>query len=145
MRGLPLLLFCYLLAVTLLAQPVKGAETDLYLKNTVTYNSGRYLWTVFVAGDDAAINNISYVEYTLHYSFPKPVQVIKERGTKCAFSLSSNSWGEFEIKAKIVLKNGEERYIKYWLNLLSNKVQSSACSPNPDSKRTALKKSRSRN
>jgi transcription initiation factor IIF auxiliary subunit len=132
-------------AVVFLSQPINASPTDLYLKNTATYNSGRYLWTIYVAGDPAAIDDISYVEYTLHYSFPKPVQVIRERGTKCPFALSSNSWGEFEIKARIVLKSGHERTIKYWLNLLDNKVQGSACSSSQNTRPKKLRVRQVRN
>lgn len=109
--------------------PPMAAQGNIYLKNTAAYDSGRYLWTVYVEGDQSSINNISYVEYTLHYSFPKPIQQIRERGGKCPFALSSNSWGEFEIKAKIVFKNNDgARDIKYWLDLLKNKTSTSVCS-----------------
>lgn len=128
-RRLRLALLFTPLAILCFAQPILSSQSDLYLKNTATYSSGRYMWTVYLAGADSSLNNVSYVEYTLHYSFPKPVQQIYERGTRCAFPLSSNSWGEFEIKAKIVLKNGEVRYLKYWLDLLKNKTTSTACSP----------------
>ena len=129
----------FILALLLLAEPVNANPADLYLKNTGRYSSGRYLWTVYVAGEESAIAQISYVEYTLHYSFPKPVQIVRERGSKCAFGLSSNSWGEFEIKAKIVLKNGQERYLTYWLNLLNNNTQDSACSTTQSTRRSARK------
>lgn len=127
-RRLCLALLVPLVAVVFIS-PAQANQSDLYLKNTASYASGRYTWTVYVAGVESSIKNIKYVEYTLHYSFPKPVQQIYERGTKCPFALSSNSWGEFEIKAKIFLQNGEVRYVKYWLDLLKNKTTGAFCSP----------------
>lgn len=124
------------LTIIFLCSPVQAVQSDIYLKNTAAYDSGRYLWTVYVAGEASLINNISSVEYTLHYSFPKPVQQVHERGSKCAFALSSNSWGEFEVKAKIVFKTGEIRYVKYWLDLLKNKTSTAVCSAAKSPKRT---------
>src|SRR5260370_4622720 len=84
------------------------------VNNTAKYSSGRYTWTVFLLADESILKNVDYVEYTLHPSFPNPVQYVKERGTKCAFPLTSSSWGEFEVKVKVAFKDGSETYLKYW-------------------------------
>ena len=98
---------------------------SIRVDNTAKYSSGRYTWTIFLVADDATLNSIDYVQYTLHPSFPNPVQPpIKDRGGKCAFALSSESWGEFEVKVKIGFRNGTTTDLKHWLTLLQNKNQS---------------------
>jgi hypothetical protein len=55
------------------------------------------------------------VVYTLHPTFPNPVQVMDNRRT--GFKLESAGWGEFEIHLQIAHKNGEIRERKHWLKL----------------------------
>lgn len=103
-------------------------QAAVRIDNTAKYSSGRYSWTVFIVADESTLSNIAYVEYTLHPSFPNPVQSIKERGARCAFGLTSTSWGEFEVKVKIVFKNNDRpEYTKHWLNLLENRNSASMC------------------
>lgn len=113
-------------AVTVCGKAV--TQATVRIDNTSKYASGRYSWTVFVVADESTLSNIAYVEYTLHPSFPNPVQSIYDRGARCPFGLTSTSWGEFEVKVKIVFKkNTEPIYLKYWLNLLENHNSSSMC------------------
>lgn len=87
---------------------------DIQLANTATYlGDGRYEWTVFVVAVNAALDNIKYVEYTLHPTFPDPKRVATNRDDN--FALSANGWGEFLIRAKVILKNGDIIPIEYWL------------------------------
>jgi hypothetical protein len=117
----------------------------IYVDNTAKYSSGHYSWTVFLIADDATLKNIDYVEYTLHPSFPNPVQPpIRERGGKCAFALTASSWGEFEVKVKVGLKNGSTVYLKHWLTLLENKNPASLCdtakAPSPRAARKVVRR-----
>jgi len=89
---------------------------ELTVDNTAKYvGKGRYEWTVFILAGDSVLNSIRYVEYTLHPTFPNPVR----NGTGRTFALSSNGWGEFNIKVRIVYKDKdrEPSRINYWLQL----------------------------
>jgi len=101
------------------------------VNNTSKYVSGRYTWTVFLVADDATLENIQVVEYTLHPSFPNPVVYVKDRGSRCAFPFSSSSWGEFEVKVKISFKDGSAVELKHWLSLLQNPNSTMCDAPKP--------------
>ena len=62
-------------------------------------------WSVWIDATDEELDEIEYVEYTLHPTFPKPVREISDRSTK--FRLETSGWGNFTIYAKAFLKNGE--------------------------------------
>lgn len=101
---------------------------SIYVDNTAKHSSGHYTWTVFLRADEATLRNIDYVEYTLHPSFPQPVQPpIRDRGGKCAFALTAGSSAEFEVKVKIGLKDGGTTYLTHWLTLLENKNPPNLC------------------
>jgi len=70
--------------------------------------SGSWDWKIFVEGSDDVLEQIRCVEYTLHPTFPNPVQEICERGRSedQAFVLSGNAWGAFDVKIRILLKDG---------------------------------------
>jgi transcription initiation factor IIF auxiliary subunit len=63
-----------------------------------------FAWCVFLDGTRKQIDEIKQIEYTLHPSFPDPVRVVQDP-THC-FVLQSQGWGVFEIRARIMLKNG---------------------------------------
>jgi transcription initiation factor IIF auxiliary subunit len=74
-----------------------------------------YKWCVFVDEDETILNEIDYVEYLLHKTFPKPKRIVKDRETK--FALESEGWGEFYIFITIFFtKNGEKKEQRYWLS-----------------------------
>src|SRR5262249_47444119 len=65
-------------------------------------------------GDE--LDNVEYVEYILHPTFPNPIQRIADRSTN--FRLNSAGWGEFMIYAQVYLRNKKERLeIQHWLQL----------------------------
>jgi len=72
-------------------------------------------WSVWVDAPEQELDQIEYVEYTLHPTFPRPVRQISDRATK--FRLQSAGWGQFEIFAKVVHKNGEETPLEHFLEL----------------------------
>jgi transcription initiation factor IIF auxiliary subunit len=114
--------------------------TVLSVENTAIYSDGHYSWTVFLVGDKDVLQSIDYVEYTLHPSFPNPVQMVRERGGKCAFAFSSSSWSEFNVHVKIGFKNGSETSLDHWLNLLTNKNASGCETKSRSPKRTIRKR-----
>lgn len=102
----------------------QGAYTQpVSLTNTYapTAKKGYMNWTVYLKGSTATFASINYVEYTLHPTFPKPVQQIRASKTNPAFSVSASGWGEFELKAKIVFRSPAQRplYLNYQLDLHS--------------------------
>lgn len=86
------------------------------LKQTCTYRGNNWWeWSVWIEGDEETLNRIEYVEYTLHPSFPEPVQRIKHRSSK--FRLNAEGWGEFTIRAQVITKDGSKKSLKHWLEL----------------------------
>jgi len=75
-----------------------------------------FRWKIFLKGSDEELDKIDNVTYILHPTFPNPVRKISDRSSNFAFS--TVGWGEFEIKAKIKYKTGNEEKKTYWLNLL---------------------------
>ena len=97
---------------------VKIRRDSIYTKNTSTrVNKDRWDWTVFIVGDSSTLNEIKCVEYTLHPTFPDPVRKICTKGSTSGrgFFLSSNGWGTFIIKVKIMFKDGDVREFKHQL------------------------------
>lgn len=72
-------------------------------------------WSVWLEGPDADLDQIEYVEYTLHPTFPKPVRRISDRQSK--FKLSTGGWGVFTIHARAVRKDGSVVTLSHDLSL----------------------------
>jgi len=61
-------------------------------------------WSVWLDAPQKEIATVDHVVYTLHATFPDPVQLIKTR--RNGFKLTSAGWGGFRIYLKIVRKDG---------------------------------------
>ena len=72
-------------------------------------------WSVWVDGSQQELDQIKYVEYTLHPTFPRPVRRIFDRSS--GFRLETSGWGQFKIFAKIVHDSGEETRLEHFLQL----------------------------
>jgi caspase domain-containing protein/pYEATS domain-containing protein involved in immunity len=70
-------------------------------------------WTVFVEADPATLGLINCVEYTLHPTFPDPVRTICSPSN--SFALSTQGWGTFEIKIRVLFKDGSDRRLTHQL------------------------------
>jgi hypothetical protein len=91
-------------------------ETGLQVRNSAYKNSpGRWNWAVWIEGTKGKLDEIDYVEYTLHPTFPQPVRIVSERSNK--FRLDCRGWGEFTIHAKITKKDGQVLRLDHWLIL----------------------------
>lgn len=73
-------------------------------------------WSVWVDGPEQELDEIKYVEYTLHPTFSKPVRKIDDRSSK--FRLETAGWGVFTIYAKVVHKDGGKTLLEHDLELL---------------------------
>ncbi len=78
---------------------------------------GRWEWSVFVIASDDVLRQIQYVEYTLHPTFPEPIQKVTQRGVVSGkgFFLNATGWGTFEIAVKVVFTDGKARFVKHQL------------------------------
>jgi hypothetical protein len=61
------------------------------------------------------LDAVDEVTYTLHPSFPEPVQRMRDRETN--FRLSASGWGEFLLKASIRKKDESTEELTHWLKL----------------------------
>src|SRR5712691_3671015 len=74
--------------------------TDFQVGNVSSYaGNKRWQWTVFITAPKPVLDRNRCVEYTLHPTFPDPVQVVCDRGTieSQAFPLKMSSWGPTDI------------------------------------------------
>jgi|WetSurMetagenome_2_1015567.scaffolds.fasta_scaffold25752_4 transcription initiation factor IIF auxiliary subunit len=80
-------------------------------------NAGSWDWKIFLESSDDVLNQVKCVEYTLHPTFPNPIQEICEKGNNenQAFVLTGNGWGAFEAKIRILLKDGGVQKLVYTL------------------------------
>jgi len=62
----------------------------------------RWDWEVHVAGEEKELDEIEYVEYTLHQTFPNPIRRISNRAT--GFQLKTSGWGTFTLYIRIHYK-----------------------------------------
>lgn len=94
--------------------PLAERYPNIATANTSAYLGGnRWDWTVFVDADPQTLAQISCVEYTLHETFPDPVRTSCTRENK--FALSSNGWGVFQIKVRVLYHDRSERRLSHML------------------------------
>lgn len=84
---------------------------SINLENTSTFigNKGEtdwWDWTAFVECDPPdELDDIQFVEYQLHPSFPNPVRRIYEK--EGGFPMETRGWGIFSLRARVVFKDEE--------------------------------------
>ena len=84
-------------------------QLPIQVNNIATKNNaGSWDWKIFLESSEDILNQVKCVEYTLHPTFPNPVQEICEKGNSetQAFVLTGNGWGSFEVNIRILLKDG---------------------------------------
>jgi pYEATS domain-containing protein involved in immunity/TIR domain-containing protein len=91
------------------AQQIEMQQSSEYLGHNL------WKWSVWIAAPEAVMDEIEYVEYKLHSSFPEPIQRRTDRDDQ--FRLRSSGWGEFNINAEIKPKNGRAFTKRHWLSL----------------------------
>ncbi len=80
-------------------------------------DSGRWKWSLRLVGEDDELDQVEYVQYTLHPSFRNPVRRIDDRTSR--FRLDSSGWGEFVIQADVRMKDGTSAHLEHYLELRS--------------------------
>ncbi|EHK53337.1 pYEATS domain-containing protein [Allomesorhizobium alhagi] len=72
----------------------------------------QFEWTAYVVADDSELRNIKCVVYTLHPTFPDPVQRICDTDNpRYPFGLTVSGWGSFNLRTKIEFKNGSSKEV----------------------------------
>src|SRR6185436_14892352 len=72
-------------------------------------------WAVWIEAADKTLDQIEYVEYSLHPTFPNRLRHQTNRQEK--FRMESAGWGEFMIGVELVTKSGEHLKRQHWLSL----------------------------
>lgn len=93
--------------------PITARNTSEYIGLHPTYGRDWWKWTIYIEADPGTLSQIECVEYTLHPTFPDPIQRVCTSYNNFAFS--SNGWGTFEVKIRAIFKNGTERYLSHML------------------------------
>lgn len=90
---------------------------NLKVKQSVTpHHEGWWNWSLWLEGPEEELDEIEYVEYILHPTFPNPVQKISDRSTN--FRLNARGWGEFSIKVRVHTHDDDEVIVlDHWLEL----------------------------
>jgi hypothetical protein len=86
------------------------------LKQTSTYRGNDWWdWSVWIEAPATVLDQIEYVDYGLHPTFPDRVQRRTNRDEK--FRLDSSGWGEFMIDVHAERQDGSSFKTKHWLTL----------------------------
>lgn len=102
-------------------RPIESITISLALRADNTAKQayvGRWNWTVFLTGPEEELSRIECVEYTLHPTFPNPVQKVCERGRGLhAFPLIASGWGTFLIKIRVTFRDRDEeiKHLQHYL------------------------------
>lgn len=60
-------------------------------------------WEMHLEGSEEELNEIEYVEYTLHETFPNPIR--RKYDAKDGFQLKTSGWGIFPVYIRIHYKD----------------------------------------
>ena len=74
-----------------------------------------YSWTIRIDGTEGELSKIDQVTYILHKSFPNNRLVSKDPTNQ--FEMTFQGWGEFLVKAEILLRDKTKSFGELWLNL----------------------------
>ncbi len=101
-----------------------------YAQNITAHNTSEYLcngiwkWTIFIQASPQVIDDIGIVEYTLHPTFPNPVQKVDSEGdSRFPYGFSTEGWGTFEISIKVIFTKGGVRHLKHMLTFEAPPVE----------------------
>jgi len=88
--------------------PLLSVAQEVSVDNTASgLGNNQWSWTVFVKAPLEVLQNIECVEYTLHPTFPNPVQRVCSIGDQNhPFALSATGWGTFQIYIRVFMRDG---------------------------------------
>ncbi|HEV8371513.1 MAG TPA: pYEATS domain-containing protein [Pyrinomonadaceae bacterium] len=94
-------------------------STQIEIRQSEQYEGGDWWkWAVWLEGDEEALDQVEWVEWTLHPTFPNPVRKCHNRAEK--FKLESAGWGVFPIRARVWTKDGRSTKLEHHLKLHYN-------------------------
>lgn len=108
-RALSVVLLALFAAIVLDVPTSQAAcSQPICVQNTARdMGNKRWDWTVFIDPQSHDLGQIKCVEYTLHPTFPDPVRTVCQLGRlEQPFSLRSNGWGTFQIRIRLLYRNG---------------------------------------
>jgi hypothetical protein len=124
-----------------LAKSVPVNQSVLEVNQKSVYRGNDWWeWSVWIEASAERLDQIEYVEYKLHPTFPE--QVLRHTNRREKFRLDSEGWGEFMIAVEIKNRNGERHKRQHWLTLeypaqtSMNPISSSTSSSGEDSRPT---------
>jgi transcription initiation factor IIF auxiliary subunit len=85
------------------------------VENTASQeHPGWWRWTVSVQAQPAVLGEVECVRYTLHPTFPQPVQErTAPRAGSHPFALSASGWGTFEVRVEVFFKDGRVQHLSH--------------------------------
>ena len=91
-------------------------STELKIQQWEKYEGDDWWkWAVWVEGSDEALDQIDYVEWTLHPTFPNPIRKTHNRSEK--FRIETGGWGVFTIGARVQTKDNSSIRLRHELCL----------------------------
>lgn len=92
--------------------PTEARSQDIEVENVARKSGDQFEWTAYVVADEEDLNKIKCVVYTLHPTFPDPVQrVCGTDNRKYPFGLTVSGWGSFNLRTKVEFKDGSSKEI----------------------------------
>src|SRR5262249_41920095 len=98
-------------------EPARHVKTKFnnYAREVAAFQGRTYYdWRVFVDEPASVLAQIDSVEYLLHPSFPEPLQIRKDPGTK--FGVDAHGWGTFALQIRVNFKDGTAQSTSYDLS-----------------------------
>lgn len=86
-------------------------------------------WSVWIEASESELDDITFVDWHLHPTFPDPVRRRTNRDEQ--FRLDASGWGEFEVRAEVD-RGGAKTLLSHQLILFS------AAAPGPDQPRKTV-------
>lgn len=89
---------------------------DLSVEQSQRYEGDDWwTWAVWLDGDQGVLNEVDFVEWTLHPTFPTPIRKVHDRTSQ--FRLETAGWGVFPIIARVQMKDGTQVKLRHQLKL----------------------------
>ena len=90
--------------------------TPFVIKQSEQYEGDNWWnWAVWLEGTDKDLDEVEFVEWKLHPTFPNPIRRTTDRENK--FKIETAGWGVFPIRATVTMKAGQQYTLTHNLKL----------------------------
>ena len=86
--------------------------------------SDQWKWSVWLGGADRELDEVKFVEYILHPTFPNPIRKVTDRSSR--FRLETQGWGVFQLTANVRMNDASVRTLTHMLELAYPDVENTA-------------------